>query len=101
MSTEEMLVAEARRRYKDGDFITPLQGCFLDYHDSTRTLSDPHYRFYAGNKADIPFHYDEKADTLCNWGRGMGLIYRKGEWAAIGGKFVPESTLKTEIYQIY
>ena len=77
MSRKDELIAIAKQKYSTGQKVEALKGSFEAYSD-TRHLSDKHYCFsYSGDS----FHYDPVGDTLCNWGMGMGLIYRKGVWA--------------------
>jgi len=78
MTRKAQLIAEACKRYKQEQKITPLEGTFKDYCNDIRICSDNYYRI---NLKEYQFHYDEEGDTLCNWGWGMGLIYARGRWA--------------------
>lgn len=101
MTRKEELVAQAKKRYRDSESLPSLEGSFKDYQDKIRHKADTHYCFCAG-KTDEYFHYDEEGDTLCNWGMGMGLIYRKGVWAGdiVQKPFEPSFQIY-QIYQIY
>lgn len=77
MDKRDELIAEANKRWKEGDIIQTIKGEFISYNGE-RFKSDSHYSFSSGNTY---FHYDLEGDTLSNWGRGMGLIYRNGLWA--------------------
>lgn len=78
MDRKEELIQEANRRFKEDQKIVPLEGNYKDWDGDVRNRSDAHYKFYPPR---VNFHYDPEEDTLCNWGMGIGLIYRKGEWA--------------------
>lgn len=91
--TKEELVKQALELYKECEEVPAFQGIkFIDYSGDVRTSSDKHYRFNPGSR----FHYDQALDTLCNWGRGMGLIYVKGQWA--DRDFVTPINQNYEIY---
>jgi len=84
-SKGQMLIEEAKRRYKSGDNVKSLSwpaegaawgpGGKSDRHYKT-TFRDVYY-----TSSDNPFWYDEEGDTLTNWGSGLGLLYHKGRWA--------------------
>ena len=94
MTTKQELIEEANKRYKTKEKIACLEGKYKAYN-GMRTSSDSHYRFNGNHEED--FYYDEKEDTLCNWGRGIGLIYRKGQWALKEG----EERKSIDNYEIY
>lgn len=94
------LIEEAKNLYVDSEKITPLDGRFVYYDGNIRENgSDKHYKF--NSRGIDSFHYDEENDTLGNWGRGMGLIYRKGEWAQPADRIIPKIEEKQFSYQIY
>lgn len=78
MSRKDELIAIAKSKYSRGQKVEALKGGVFQAYNDTRQKSDNHYSF-----CDSPdsFHYDPVGDTLCNWGMGMGLIYRQGVWA--------------------
>lgn len=84
---KDELIAEANRRWKEGDVIIPLNFPYK-YHWG-QIIKDSNSNSY---KFSSSFYYDKNEDTLCNYGRGLGLIYSKGVWA---GDSIIES------YQIY
>lgn len=92
-----------RKRYKEEEKVTCLEGEFMNYAKE-RDQSDLHFRICIppNNTHDSYFHYDEKDDTLCIWGRGIGLVYKQGYWAAkegeSGPQYIPIEILSPEIY---
>lgn len=82
MSRKDELIAIAMQKYKTEQNINCLEGSYIAYHgkqvDSNRNSIQ-----FSGTEENGGFHYDEKGDTLCNWGRGLGLIYRRGQWAEV------------------
>lgn len=92
-----------RERYKEEEKVTCLEGEFMNYAKK-RVQSDPHFRICISpnNTHDSYFYYDEKDDTLCVWGRGIGLVYKQGYWAAkegeSGPQYIPIEILSPEIY---
>ena len=81
MTRKEELVAEACKRWKDGDKVESILNVPYKWHDGIEKDFHSIYQFQNENGKAEDFYYDEIEDTLCNWGRGLGLIYYKGRWA--------------------
>lgn len=90
-TTNHPLIDEANKRYKDHDKVETLPGEYLGLDGKKYIKSDSHYRY-----SDAGFFYDPEEDTLCSWGCGIGLIYRKGIWARLKGE--PEPIINYTIY---
>lgn len=90
-----------RERYYECEKVTCLPGSFKDYKNCIRKQSDTTFRM-AIPSSDKSFKYDEENDTLCVWGRGIGLIYKQGLWAAkegeLGPVYIPVQIYSPEIY---
>lgn len=92
-----------RERYIEEEKVNCLEGGFASF-DKGRDRSDPHFKMCipSNNENGSLFQYDEKEDTLCVWGRGMGLVYKQGYWAAktgeSGPQYIPVQVYSPEIY---
>jgi hypothetical protein len=95
--TREQLIDVANKRWMDGVPIKTLPGSYRGLNGKIYESSDKYYRF-AGIGSNNSFHYDPLEDTLSNWGRGIGLIYRKGVWAPSNKE---EEIISENSYQIY
>lgn len=96
MTKSEELIVEARRRYKDEDEVNVIPGGFVGISKIWEEKSDWHFRISPMDNDS--YYYDDKNDTLCIWGRGIGLIYKQGVWATKKGEPAPVMEL---IYSIY
>lgn len=85
MTKGEQLIEEAKRRYKSGDRIEGLPWPLTGAKWGETGKNDVNYNcgfrgvYYGVSRRT--FWYDEEADTLTNWGNGLGLLYHKGRWA--------------------
>jgi len=87
----DKLLKILRKRYVEEEKITCLEGEFMAYDGNNRVGSPKvNMSLPSSNIQDEGFHYDEKADTLCVWGRGIGLVYKQGYWAAKKGEDGPQ-----------
>ena len=77
---EKFLIEIARNKYIDNQKLESFKGNFF-WDDGIKTDNgmNPDYKF--NSDGDYSFYYSKKEDTLTNWGRGLGCIYNKGEWA--------------------
>jgi len=76
MNKKDRLIKEANKRWKEGDSVVPLTSPKIFKWKTGDTDKNCKGYQFSDN-----FYYDEEADTLSNWGRGLGLLYSKGKWA--------------------
>ena len=99
----DKLLEILRERYSESERVTCIEGEFASF-DKGRDRSGPDFKMCipSNNENGNLFHYDEKEDTLCVWGRGIGLVYKQGYWAAktgeSGPQYIPIEILSPEIY---
>lgn len=109
MTKGEQLIEEAKRRFKEQDalYSMPHADASLllwgNKGEKTAKRGDEYIgapsttRLHESFNFSIHgFFYNEKDDVLSNWGRGLGILYYKGEWASKS----PYPKI-TETYQIY
>lgn len=97
------LVEIANTLYRDDESLICLDGSYIGHSSHLNTSSNSRYKFCSieNTKPEAYFYYDEKEDTLANWGRGIGLIYRKGEWAKREDGTIPIIKQEELNYEIY
>ena len=100
----DKLLEILRERYSESERVTCIEGEYTGLDGRHDKRSDEHFTICIprSNVQNRGFYYDEKEDTLCVWGRGIGLVYKQGYWAAktgeSGPQYIPIEILSPEIY---
>lgn len=93
--------------YKEKEYVTGFLGEGLDSTGTPHNFKDNADSWFQISLADFPerwdsySNYDQEHDTLIIWGRGIGIVYKEGQWAMKADGTIPIMSSESTIYPIF
>lgn len=96
MTKHEELYKFMKEHYVESERVACIPGPFIRNDELQNGSDEIGISFSDKGNISQYSYYDEKNDTLCVWGRNLGLVYKQGVWATKKDGTIP--MMSQEIY---